>query len=265
MLVASGLRRSLRNGGVAMLLRQLSRYAALSPHEIDLVEGGCRSAEEVQAGTELFAEGDHLHHVSLLVSGWACHQRVLSDGRRQIFGFALPGDLFGSCCRSASIAQTTAVVLKSGTIANVTFIRDVLLESPRRFAGLASAFAGLQTLHEGYLLNHLVRLGRQTAYERIAHLLLELGQRAAAVGLADRGESPLPLTQEILADALGLSVVHVNRTLQQLRRDGLLDIRGSSLRLLDPGRLAAIAEYQVPCTPSVVRDRRDLSVAAQVR
>jgi CRP-like cAMP-binding protein len=189
----------------------------------------------------------------------------LSDGRRQIFGFALPGDLLGSCCRSASVAQTTAVVLKSGMIADVTFVRDVLLQSPQRFAGLASAFASLETLHEGYLLNHLVRLGRQTAYERVAHLLLELNQRAVAVGLAEGGESPLPLTQEILADALGLSVVHINRTLQQLRRDGLLDIRASSLRLLDSNRLAEIAEYQAPCTPSSQRDWRDLSVAAQVR
>jgi CRP-like cAMP-binding protein len=248
-----------------MLLRQLSQLAVLSPHEIDLVEGAGTSAEEIAAGVELFAEGDELHKVSLLVSGWACQQRVLSDGRRQIFGFALPGDLLGWCCRSTSVAQSTAVVLKSGTIADVTFVRDVLLESPRRFAGLASAFASLQTLHEGYLLNHLVRLGRQKAYERVAHLLLELNQRSAAVGLAEAGTSPLPLTQEILADALGLSVVHINRTLQQLRRDGLLDIKGSSLRLLDPGRLATIAEYKSPCTPSSTRSRRDLSLAAQLR
>lgn len=248
-----------------MLLRQLSRFAALSPHEINLVEAACASVEEIAAGTELFAEGDSLHSVRLLASGWACQQRILSDGRRQIFGFALPGDLFGSCCRSASIAQTTAVMLRSGTIADVTFVRDVLLESPRRFAGLAAAFAGLQAVHEGYLLNHVVRLGRQTAYERAAHLLLELNQRSAAVGLADDGSSPLPLTQELLADSLGLSVVHINRTLQQLRRDGLLEIRASSLRLLDADQLAAIAEYQPPRTPSSARDRRDLSVAAQVR
>ena len=182
----------LRNGGVAMLLRQLSRFAALSPHEIDLVEAACGARRRFAPAPSCSPRAISLHNVRLLVSGWACQQRVLSDGRRQIFGFALPGDLFGSCCRSASIAQTTAVVLKSGTIANVTFIRDVLLESPRRFAGLASAFAGLQTLHEGYLLNHLVRLGRQTAYERIAHLLLELDQRAAAVGLAEAGRARCP-------------------------------------------------------------------------
>ena len=176
-----------------------------------------------------------------------------------------PGDLLGSCCRSASVAQTTALMLKSGAIADVTFVRDVLLESPQRFAGLAAAFARLQTLHEGYLLNHLGRLGRQTAYERVAHLLLELCQRSAAVGLSDAGASPLPLTQEVLADALGLSLVHINRTLQQLRRDGLLEIRASSLRLLDADRLAAIAEYQPPRQPVVARDRRDLSAAARVR
>lgn len=248
-----------------MLLRQLSLFAVLAPHEIDLVEGASRTTEEVPAAVELFAEGDTLHNVNLLVSGWACQQRVLSDGRRQIFGFALPGDLLGSCCRSATIAQATAVVLKSGAIADMTFVRDVVLDAPQRFGGLASAFAGLQTLHEGYLLNHLVRLGRQTAYERVAHLLLELNERSAMVGLAAGGASPLPLTQEILADALGLSIVHINRTMQQLRRDGLLDVRGSSLRLLDSDRLAAIAEYQPPFTPSIRRDWRDLRIAAQVR
>jgi CRP-like cAMP-binding protein len=265
MLIASELRRNIRSGGVAMLLRQLSQFAVLAPHEIDLVETACRMTDEMAAGVELFVEGDTLHNVSLLVSGWACQQRVLSDGRRQIFGFVLPGDLFGSSCRSATVAQATAVVLKSGTMADMTCVRDVVLDSPQRFAGLASALAGLQTLHEGYLLNHLVRLGRQTAYERVAHLLLELNERSAIVGLAAGGSSPLPLTQEILADTLGLSVVHINRTLQQLRRDGLLDVRGSSLRLLDPDRLAAIAEYQPPCAPSVTRDWRDLRIAAQVR
>jgi CRP-like cAMP-binding protein len=159
------------------------------------------------------------------------------------------------------VALTTAVMLKSGTISDVSFIRDLLSESPHRFPGLASALASLQSLHEGYLLNHLVRLGRQTAYERVAHLLLELSQRSAAVGLADGASSPLPLTQEILADALGLSIVHINRTLQQLRRDGLLDVRGSSLRLLDARQLMTISDYQPPCTPSVA-GRRDFSVVA---
>jgi len=249
----------------AMLLRRLTRLADLLPHEIKVVRGARANVEEVAAGTQLFAEGDHLNRVSLVVSGWACHQRILSDGRRQIFGFALPGDLLGPWCRASTIAQTTAVMLKSGRIADVTFMRDLLLDAPQRFPGLTSALASLQSLHEGYLLNHLVRLGRQTAYERVASLLLELNHRSAAVGLVQGISSPLPLTQEILADALGLSIVHINRTLQQLRRDGLLDVRGSYLQLLDADQLTAIAEFQPPSTEASTEDWRDFRIAAQVR
>jgi CRP-like cAMP-binding protein len=240
--------RKFHGGHDAALLRRLAQFAVLSPREIDLVRHACTSVEEISAGSELFAEGNSLNKVTLLVSGWACRQRVLLDGRRQIFGFILPGDLFGSCLRPRSVALTTAVALTSGTISDVTFIRDLLLQSPYRFPGLASALASLQSLHEGYLLDHLMRLGRQTAYERVAHLLLELNQRSAAVGLADGASTPLPLTQEILADALGLSIVHINRTLQHLRRDRLVDIRGSSLRLLDADQLMTISDYQPPCT-----------------
>ncbi len=248
----------------ALLLRRLSQLADFLPHEADLVRSACANVEGATAGSQLFAEGDRLNRVTLLVSGWACQQRILSDGRRQIFGFALPGDLLGAWSRPTAIAQTTAVVLKSGTIADVTFVRDLVLAAPHQFPGISSALVSLQSMHEGYLLNHLVRLGRQTAYERVASLLLELNHRSAAVGLVDGVSSPLPLTQEILADALGLSIVHINRTLQQLRRDGLLDIRGASLRLLDADQLTAIAEYQPPCPPPA-RDWRDLSNAAQAR
>jgi len=248
-----------------MLLRRLSQLADFSPQEVDLVRNAGAGVEDVAAGTQLFAEGDRINRVTLVVSGWACHLRILSDGRRQIFGFALPGDLLGPWCRVATIAQTTAVMLKAGTIADVTFMRDLLLEAPQRFPALSSALANLQSLHDGYLLNHLVRLGRQTAYERVASLLLELNHRSAAVGLADGTSSPLPLTQEILADALGLSIVHINRTLQQLRRDGLLDLRGSSLQLLDADQLTAIAEFQPPSAPPSGRDWRELRIWAPDR
>lgn len=248
-----------------MLLRRLSQLARFARDEIELLRGACASVEDVAALTQLFAEGDRLSKVMVLVSGWACQLRILSDGRRQIFGFLLPGDLFGSWCGSASIAQTTAVMLKAGRVADVTHLRDLLLEAPQRYPGLSSALASLQSLHEGYLLNHLVRLGRQTAYERVASLLLELNHRLAVVGLVDGASSPLPLTQEILADTLGLSIVHINRTLQQLRRDGLLDVKGSSLRLLDPAQLTAIAEFQPPCAPPAAQDWRNFRIAAQAR
>ena len=99
---------------------------------------------------------------------------------------------------------------------------------------------------EAYLLGQVVRIGRQTAYERVAHLLLELHFRLRVVGLATDDFMPLPLTQEIIADALGLSIVHLNRTLQQLRRDGIVEVKGGVARLLDAGRLRSIADFRAP-------------------
>jgi CRP-like cAMP-binding protein len=101
-----------------------------------------------------------------------------------------------------------------------------------------------EILEDALLLDHAVRLGRLTAFERVAHFLLELQQRLEIAGLGDRQRFPLPLTQEILADALGLSIVHVNRTLQQLRRTGLIELRSGVAILVQPDALAKLCDYR---------------------
>jgi CRP-like cAMP-binding protein len=95
--------------------------------------------------------------------------------------------------------------------------------------------------HQARLVRHIVRLGRMSAYDRLADFFLELHERELRAGLADRRTLSMPLTQEALADHLGLSIVHVNRTLQQLRHDGLIDYEGGRVTLRDPDRLADIA------------------------
>jgi CRP-like cAMP-binding protein len=89
----------------------------------------------------------------------------------------------------------------------------------------------------------MVRLGQQTAYERVAHFLLELQRRLQIAGLGDSQRFPLPLTQEMLADSLGLSIVHVNRTLQHLRREKLIELRSGVAILLEPQTLSGICDY----------------------
>jgi CRP-like cAMP-binding protein len=101
-------------------------------------------------------------------------------------------------------------------------------------------------LDEIYLLHQIIRIGRQTAYERLVHLLLELNSRCHAAGLSDGFSFDLPLTQEILADSLGLSIVHVNRTLQTLRREQLIEQKSSIVTIKDKEKLALIAEYNDP-------------------
>jgi CRP-like cAMP-binding protein len=94
------------------------------------------------------------------------------------------------------------------------------------------------------LLDHIVRLGRQSAYERTAHLFLELRERLAVVGMIQGDTFVLPLTQDQMAEILGLSVVHVNRTLQQMRRDGLIEIKHAHINLLDLKALMVVADFR---------------------
>ena len=112
--------------------------------------------------------------------------------------------------------------------------------------GLAEAYAVSNALDQQYLCLHIVRLGRLNAMERIADWLLELRERLNLSGEAPDDSFILPVTQEIIADALGLTSVHVNRTLQAMRRDGLLELRGGAVTLLDVAQLTALADYRPP-------------------
>lgn len=229
-----------------LIIRRLSQYSDLTPYEIELLRTLSETPERLSAGTELIAEGERLETPRLLLAGWACRQRYLPDGRRQIFDFILPGDIYGLCLRPQAIALCNAVTLTRATISNAAALGDAVLARPEGYPGLTTACLMSASTDEAYLLGQVVRIGRQTAYERVAHLLLELQYRLSVVGLATNDFMPLPLTQEIIADALGLSIVHLNRTLQQLRRDGIVEVKGGVARLLDVGRLRSIADFRAP-------------------
>jgi CRP-like cAMP-binding protein len=229
-----------------LIIRRLSQYSDLAPDEIELLRSLSETPERLPAASELIAEGERLENPRLLLAGWACRQRYLSDGRRQIFDFILPGDIYGLCLRPQAVALCNAVTLTRATISNAAALGDAVLSHPDGYSGLTTATLMSASADEVYLLNQMVRIGRQTAYERVAHLLLELHHRLSIVGLANDGFMPLPLTQEVIADALGLSIVHLNRTLQQLRRDGLAEVKGGVARLLDLGRLRGFADFRAP-------------------
>jgi CRP-like cAMP-binding protein len=229
-----------------LLLRRLSRFAELSAEETRLVRSLTDRTEDFPVGSELLAEGQPFDAPRLLASGWACRYRMLPDGRRQIFEFILPGDVYGLCLRPQAIALTTTVALTPVSIADATPLADAIVNKSDKYPGLTAACHCTATLDEAYLLNHLMRVGRQTAFERMAHLILELQERLSRVGLADETTIPVPLKQEVLADALGLSVVHLNRTLQHLRRNELIEFKNGRVRLLEPDRLAQIADFRSP-------------------
>ena len=172
----------------------------------------------------------------VVAEGWAILYVTLSERRRQILGFLLPGDSVGALASERPLNRAQARALTRLRLATHPLLDESVSPAPSRLFGVAIQ-------EERLLVDHIVRLGQQTAFERTIHLLLELHDRLAASGLADNGAFNFPVTQEVLADALGLSIVHVNRVLQRLRREGMIEIKHQRLALLDPTRMRSNCDY----------------------
>ena len=221
---------------ISPLSTRLSRLAPLEAGDMEALREAERNQRRLPARRELIREDETIRERRALLSGWACRQRILSDGRRQILGFLLPGDLIGVCQHTNPLASTTVVTINEA----------VMCPAPAAEpgSGLSEAYARSAALEERYFLAHITRIGRLNAYERLVDWLLETQERLAFVGLSTADQFPLPLTQEMLADALGLTSVHVNRTLQAIRRDGLLTLRGGMMSLPDRVRLEKLVDYR---------------------
>jgi CRP-like cAMP-binding protein len=220
---------------MAPVLRRLSRFASLSAAEIDLVRSLGANRKRWRAGTMLLTEG-RTAGPQFVLSGWVCGQRVLRDGRRQIFDFVLAGEGFGFGARAEIHERQAFVTLTAvDTIDAAALFEDSAAETA---GGLRRALRAMLACDEARRFDHIVRLGRLTAYEKTAHFILEMQHRS---GATEARSFPLPLTQEIMADALGLSVVHLNRVLRQLRAANLVQVRGGVATVHDPRALAAAA------------------------
>jgi CRP-like cAMP-binding protein len=203
-----------------------------------------RNVERFAPGTSVCGGTDSRTRRIIVVSGWIAETRILPDGRRQIFSFLLPGDVI-AVGRSLSQGERGLLALSNVEIADAAVLTTGEQADPA-----AAAIAEAMRQREERLYDHMVRIGRLTAKERILNLLLELYDRLDAIGLVKESTFRLPLTQEAFADALGLSVVHINRTLQQLRREGMVTIRRGSVTLHQRHKLATLAYYQANGQPS---------------
>ena len=190
----------------------------------------------LRAGQDLFGLGDLCDAVYNLVSGWMFLYSLLEDGRRQILHFALPGAVLGF--HPANGAMTTYGV-QALTDAVVCVIPRKALESlSRRQPEIGLRLAWLIARDRSLAFDHLTSVGRRSARERVAHLLLELYVRYWGQWLGGGVEEMhLPLTQEHIGDATGLTFVHVNRVLRDLRAEGIVEFHYRRLRILDPDKL----------------------------
>jgi CRP-like cAMP-binding protein len=176
----------------------------------------------------------------IVLSGWVSRQRLLRDGRRLILDFLVAGDGLGFASEEEPrLREKFVAMTPAETIDAAAFAAFAASGGPN--SGLARALAAMRRQDHARLLDHMMRLGRLTAVEKIAHFLLEMERRVGGAEAGGGRGFRLPLTQEAIGDALGLSIVHVNRVLRQLRAEKLISIHGGLAWVLAPEKLAALA------------------------
>lgn len=220
--------------------RLLLRSALSADEQVALRGLSCRLSH-VQPRCDIVSPGQSVSHACLIAKGLAVRFDQMRDGRRQIAAFHIPGDM---CDLHSVVAPTAAWGI--GTLAPTTVLylpHEELQALAVRYPEIAMAFWRDATTDGSVLAKWVGNLGRQEAHARLAHLLCEMGMRMECAGLGTRTEFMLDASQEQLADALGLTAVHVNRTLQRLRAEGLIGSANRNVTILDWDGLAAVGEF----------------------
>jgi CRP-like cAMP-binding protein len=212
------------------LVAKLQTRARLSDQDRDDLHSLYADARDIGARRSIIREGDRPDHVHLMVEGWAARYKLLPDGARQITAFLIPGDF---CDLHVTILGEMDHGIATLTRSKVAFIPRAQIEALTERPSLAKAFWWSTLVDEAVLRSWIVNIGRRDAYEAIGHLFCELYVRMKNIGLADGHRFELPLTQEEIGDALGLTSVHVNRVLQRLRSEDLISFRHGLLTIHD--------------------------------
>jgi len=211
------------------LLRKLANFTPLSDEEFKAIVDVCNDVREVAAREDVIAQGDRTGGVKLLLDGFACRYKTLDDGRRQIVAYFVPGDLCDLRVFILKRMDHSIGAIAHSTIA--TIAPDNVLKLMHNYPTLTRALWWSTLVEEAITREWIVNMGQRNAIERMAHLFCELLYRFRAVGLNQGLSCTLPLTQVELAETLGLSSVHVNRTLQELRRQKLITLNGGTLTI----------------------------------
>jgi CRP-like cAMP-binding protein len=245
-------RASVRSERRLAALRYIRAVGAISDSEADLVLQCTSEATVAAAGTELLRSGAQLNQPRVMLSGWAGLSVVLADGRRQLLDFVLPGDLVGFSLHPNAHAKTAVVCLTPVESMKISVLEGCL-ETPERCSGLLAVLHTAQDHFENRLLNQIVRNGCQSAHEKLCSLLFELYTRLARAGLVENLSFELPISQIVIADAVGLSTVHVNRTFQLLKREGIIQTEAHRLTILNLPALRRFAGQL--CLPRTLTEK----------
>jgi CRP-like cAMP-binding protein len=223
------------------LMRKLRLSTALGPVDIDAVERLPMTIRELPAQGAIVREGERPTQCCLVIEGYACRSKTTDSGKRQILSIHIAGDIPDLQSLHLHVMDHDLTTLSRCTVA---FIPHEALRVLTRERPLVTEALWRETLVDAAVFREwIVNVGRRSAASRMAHLLAEVGKRLEAVGLADGDRYELPMTQIDLADALGLSSVHVNRVIQELRRAGMLEMRRHTVALRDLPRLKELADF----------------------
>jgi CRP-like cAMP-binding protein len=219
----------------------MAQFRAFTPEELRFVSGFKRGELVAEPGTVILAEGAHSAQLFTLLSGWAFRFKMLEDGRRQILNYCLPGDLVG-LQGSVIGAMEHSVEALTPTVLCV-FQRDRLADLFRHHPGLSFDVTWLASREERMLDENLLSVGRRSALERAAYLVAFLYQRATAIDPAEPKGLLIPISQQHVADTLGLSIVHTNKTLRKLIDRKLIRWHDRACEVLDPPGLLDVAGW----------------------
>jgi len=213
------------------LTRKLAQLVPLTTDEIAVLRDLQSATRLVGRNREIISEGRKYDGLLVLIEGVSVRYRVLHDGRRQVLNIALPGDFIGfpGCFFEHALYSITA--LTDCVVSAIPFAQ--LLSFFETRSRVAAAIFWSFSCEAAMYAEHLIDVGRRSALERVAHFLLELLTRLQTIGLAEERSYHMPLTQELIGDALGLSVPHVSRTLKQLREENLVAIEGQRVVIKD--------------------------------
>ncbi len=224
-----------------MIINRIAHYAEIGIPQFQELLSLPHRIETREAGQDIVNAGETVDYVFIVETGWAIRYQLLDDGRRQIVNFMLPGDCFDLMSLTKaksdhSVSAATQVMLRR--IKSDDFLKTIKTD-PK----LATAFWWVAIQEETILREQIVRNGRMSAKERVASLILELSRRLSISTGEQDNSLHLPVPRTHLADALGLSVVHVSRTLAWLKREGFIAIDPGMIHILRRNDMAVMAEF----------------------
>lgn len=222
-------------------IARLRLMTPLGDAELLAIHALLEDRRDFRAGHDLVRAGQPTDRLHIMLDGWAARYKLLRDGKRQITALILPGDPCDLDGVLVGRQDSSVATLTRSEVAVIS--REALLSVGRQHPRIADLLLWLTTLDNAQMGERIGSLGRRSARERVAHFFCEMLVRLAGAGLQSGSSCQLPLTQEVISDTLGLTSVHVNRTLSALRGDGLIEVRGHRLTVKDWPALKAVAGF----------------------